>query len=255
VQVGVVAFVAYISVHIAAHVLFNLPFVNLQLVARGGPLVAEAAVARIGESGDREAVAPLQQKLLEEIERQGFGGTTLLDALTQVGGARGWQDLLESGRLGVADRDARAWQAIIQSVRQMSNPYYAEARGGVKSRYLRDEDIEQLFDQLALKLAEHLKASPDGEASLTLLAVMKDRPDLCLKYLELVPNGLRGSLSQAAYDVVRTLDAMKNPSPPGGPYHPGLSREEIVRIGREQVQVADEWAAWTQSKPPVCRLQ
>ena len=83
-----------------------------------------------GESGDSAALPTLQHKLLGEIERQGFPGDNLLDALTQLGGARGWQDLLETRRLGVAGRDARNWRFIINNVREMSSPYYAASRGG-----------------------------------------------------------------------------------------------------------------------------
>ena len=104
---------------------------------------------------------------------------------------------------------ARAWRFIVENVRAMANPLFAEARGGVQSPDFRDEDIARLFDSLALELAERLQAAPDSEASLTLLAVMKERPDLCRKYFEFVPIGLRDSTPQAAVDLVRTLALMK----------------------------------------------
>jgi hypothetical protein len=83
----------------------------------------------------------------------------------------------------------------------------AEARGGVKN--FRDEDIARLFDSLALELAERLRAAPDSEASLTLVSVMKELPDLCRKYFEFVLIGLRDATPQAAVDLVRSLALMK----------------------------------------------
>jgi len=147
--------------------------------------IAGAAVDRIRESGDPAALPRVQQKLLDDLSQQGHFEANLLDALTVVGGAKGWQDLLESERLGVAGREVWAWRFIINNVREMTNPPYAASRGGVKSPYLGEGDIARLFDALALKLAERLKVAADSEASLTLLSVMKGRPDLCTKYSSL----------------------------------------------------------------------
>ena len=41
----------------------------------------------------------------------------LIDTLTVLGSARGWQDLLDSSRLGVAGPAARAWRFIVENVR------------------------------------------------------------------------------------------------------------------------------------------
>ena len=255
IRVGVIAFVGYVSVQLAAHILLNLQIVNLKLVSHANPAVSEAAVDRIRESGDIASVPTLQQKLVEELEQHGvLTGVNLLDTLTQLGGAKGWQDLLESGRLGVAGQDARTCRYIIKNVREMTNPGYAAPRGGVKSPYLRDEDIARLMDALARKLADHLAVTPDSEASLTLLTVMKERPDLCSKYFETVPNGLRDQLSQATYEIVGNLSAIKNGHPPDNAYsyQTYLSKEEIVRIGREQTLIADEWVAWAKSDESPC---
>ena len=120
---GIVVLLCYVSAQLAAHVLLNLHTVNVQLLSHANPAVSEAAVGRIRDVGDSASVPALQQRFLEEVERQGFASTTLLDTLTQLGGAKGWQDLLESGRLGVAGRDARAWRGIISNVREWTNPY------------------------------------------------------------------------------------------------------------------------------------
>jgi hypothetical protein len=254
-RVGVIALLTYMSAQLAAHVLLNLQVVNLQLVSHASPAVSNAAVDRIRESGDSASLPTLQQKFVEEFGRQGFlTGDNLLDTLTLLGGAKGWQDLLESGRLGVAGGDARTWRFVINNVRAMTNPPYADARGGIKSPYFRDADIARLIDALALRLAEHLEVTPDSEASLTLLTLMKERPDLCTKYLAIVPNGLRGQRSQATLEIVGTLAAMRSGQPAGSIYNAQafLSREEIVRVGREQTAVANEWAAWAQSDASPC---
>ena len=175
-RVGTVVLLCYVSAQLAAHVLLNTHAVNVQLLSHANPAVSEAAVGRILDAGDIAAVPALQQRALEEIVRQGYAGSTLLDALTQLGGAKGWQDLLENGRLGVAGRDARAWRGIIQNVREMTNPYYAESRGGVKSPYWRDQDIARLFDALVIRLTEHLKGTADTEASETLRMLTEARP-------------------------------------------------------------------------------
>jgi hypothetical protein len=84
---------------------------------------------------------------------------------------------------------------------------------------------------------------------------MKERPDLCSKYLSLVPNGLRGTFSQATLEVVGNLAAVKSGWPPDSVYNYEtlLPREEIVRVGREQTAVVDEWATWAQSDASPCR--
>ena len=255
-RVGIVVLLGYISAQLAAHVLLNLHVVNVQLLSHANPAVSEAAVDRIRNSGDIASLPALQQKAVEEFARQGFAGPALLDALTQLGGAKGWQDLLESGRLGVAGRDARAWRGIIQNVREMTNPYYADSRGGVTSPYLREQDITRLFDALAMKLAEHLKGTADSEASLTLLTLMKGRPDLCSKYFEIVPNGLRDQVAQATLELVGNLAAIKTGRPPDNTYNYQvfLSRDEIAQIGREPTVVADAWAAWAKSDAAPCRV-
>ncbi len=74
---------------------------------------------------------------------------------------------------------------------------YASSRGGIKSDSLGEEDVAQLFNALALKLAERASTTPDSDTSLTLVYVMKGRPDLCAKYFAAVPNGLRDRTSQA----------------------------------------------------------
>jgi hypothetical protein len=126
-------------------------------VANANPAVADAAVDRIRESGDPAALPRLQQKLVDDFSQRGRLEANLLDALTVVGGAKGWQDLLESERLGVAGREAWAWRFIINNVREMTNPPYAASRGGDKSPYLGEGDIARLSDALALDLAERLK--------------------------------------------------------------------------------------------------
>ena len=113
---------------LAAHVVLNLQSVNLQLVAHESPTVSEAAIERLRDSGDRASLPTLQQEFVEEIERDGLlTRDTLLGALTQLGGAKGWQDLLDSGRLGVTGDDARTWRFVINNVREMTNPPYADA--------------------------------------------------------------------------------------------------------------------------------
>ena len=58
-------------------------------------------------------------------------------------------------------------------------PGYFDVRGGLTTDSYREEDIGRLFDALALALAEYLKTTPDSETALTLLSVLKERPDLC----------------------------------------------------------------------------
>lgn len=244
----------YIGAQVTAHVVLSLQSVNLRLLARASPAVSIAAADRIRDSGDAAAVPALQQKLVEDFNRDERLEAGLIDALTVLGGARGWQDLLDSGRLGVAGSAARAWRSIAENVRAMANPLFAEARGGVHSPDFRDEDIARLFDSLALALVEQLKSAPDGEASLTLLSLMKERPDLCRKYFEFVPVGLRDASTQAAVDVVRLLALMK-----AGPaadfkydYQAIISNDEMSRFARGREAVAEEWIAWAKSNAP-CR--
>jgi hypothetical protein len=159
---------SYAGAQLAPHFLLNLQSVNLRLVAYANPAVADAAVDRIRESGDPAALPRLQQKVIDALSQRGHVEANLLDALTVVGGAKGWQDLLESERLGVAGRDARTWRSIINNVREMTNPPYAASRGGVKSPHFGDGDIARLSDALALELAERLNVAADSEAALTL---------------------------------------------------------------------------------------
>jgi hypothetical protein len=136
-----VAFLLYVSAQFAAHLVFNLQSVNLRLMADSNRAVSNAAVDRIRASGDAAAVPALQQKLVEDFERQRNLEAGLLDALTVLGGARGWQNLLDGGRLGVAGRGAVAWRFVAENVRAMANPLFAEARGGVKSPDFREQDM------------------------------------------------------------------------------------------------------------------
>ena len=253
-RVAIVALFVYMSAQFSAHLLLNLQSVNLRLLANANPAVSIAAASRIRDSGDTGAVPALQQKLVEDFNHDGRLEAGLLDALTVLGGASGWQDLLDSGRLGTAGPAARAWRVIAENVRAMANPLFAEARGGVQSPDFRDEDIARFFDSLALALAERLKTAPDSEASLTLLSVMKERPDLCRKYFEYVPIGLRDAAPQAAVDLVRSLALMK-----AGPsadfkydYQAMISNDEMSRFAKEHEAVAEEWIAWAKSNTP-CR--
>ena len=113
-RTAIVAVFIYISAQFTAHLLLNLPSVNLRLLADVNPAVSIAAANRIRDAGDAAAVPALQQKLVEDFNRDGRLEAGLLDALTVLGGARGWQDLLDSGRLGVAGPAARAWRFIVR---------------------------------------------------------------------------------------------------------------------------------------------
>ena len=253
---GTAVFVAYLGVQLAARVMLNLDPVNLRLVAHANPGVASAAADRLRSTGNAAAVPALQQRLIEQHERQGWVDNSLLDTLTALGGAREWQHLLESGRLGVAGPDARTWRAIVQNVREMSgNPYYASARGGIKSEYLGEQDVARFLDALALELAERERATPDGEASLTLLYVMKGRPDLCAKYFVVVPNGLRDAAPQAAFDLAGNLALIKaGPAADGKyDYQAMIVKDERARLAGDRNALADEWIAWAKSSTPLCR--
>lgn len=253
-RTALVALFIYIGAQFTAHLLLNLQSVNVRLLANANPAVSSAAAGRIRDSGDRDAVPALQQKLLEDFNRDGRLESDLLDALTVLGGAKGWQDLLDSGRLGVTGPAARAWRFIAENVRAMANPQFAEARGGVKSPDFRDEDIARLFDSLALELVERLQAAPDSEASLTLLSLMKERPDLCRKYFAFVPIGLLDATPQASVDLVRSLALMK-----AGPsadfkydYQAMITNDEMLRFAKQRDAVAAEWIEWAKSNTP-CR--
>ena len=252
---GVAVLVAYVGAHVAARVALSLDAVNLRLLAHANPGVARAAADRLLASGNAAAIPAMQQRLLEQHERQGWVDNSLLDALTALGGAKEWQDLLESGRLGVAGRDARTWRSIVQNVREMSsNPYYASSRGRITTRHLGEQDVAQLWDALALKLAERSRTTPDAEASVTLLYVMKGRPDLCAKYFADVPSGLREDASQAVYDLAVNLALVKaGPSADGKyDYQEALVKDETARLTGDRNARADEWIAWAKSTTPLC---
>jgi hypothetical protein len=253
-RTAIVGLFIYVSAQFIAHLLLNLQSVNIRLMADANPGVSIAAVNRIRDSGDTAAVPALQRKLVEDFERDGSLEAGLLDALTVLGGASGWHDLLDSGRPGIIGPAARAWRFIAENVRAMANPLFAEARGGVKSPEFREEDIARLFDSLARALAERLRTAPDSEASLTLLAVMKERPDLCRKYFELVPIGLRDAKPQAAVDLVRSLALMKAGPSADFKYDDQamITNNEMSRFARERDAVGEEWIAWAKSNTP-CR--
>jgi hypothetical protein len=253
-RTAIVAFLIYMGAQVAAHVLLNLQSVNVRLMADTNPAVSIGAVNRIRESGDTAAVPVLQQKLIADFEREGRLESSMLDALTVLGGAKGWQDLLDSGRLGVAGPAARAWRVIAEKVRDIANPWVAETLGGVQSPDFTDEDITRLFDSLALALVERLQSVPDSEASLTLLSVMKERPDLCRKYFAFVPIGLRDTRMQVPVDVVRMLALMKaGPSSDGQyDYQERMTNDEMSRFDKDRPAVAEEWIVWAKSNTP-CR--
>jgi hypothetical protein len=246
------ALVLYLSAQVTAHVLLNRQSVNVRLMADTNRAVSAAAVDRIRDSGDAHAVPVLQQKLVEDFELQRDVEAGLLDALTVLGGAKGWQDLLESGRIGVTGPAARVWRFIVENVRAMANPQFAEARGGVKSPDFRDEDIARLFDAIALALTERLKTAPDSEASLALLSVMKERPDLCQKYFAFVPIGLRDATPQAAVDLVRSLALMKagRSADFKYDYQAMITKNEMSRFAQDRDAVAEEWIAWGKVNTP-----
>lgn len=253
-RIAIVGLLLYFSAQGIAHLLLNLQAVNIRLMAHANPGVSMAAVNRIRDSGDAAALPVLQRKLVEDFERDGTLEAGMLDALTALGGARGWQGLLESGRLGVAGPAVHAWRFIVENVRSMANPLFAESRGGVPSRGFSDQDVESLFDTLALALAARLQAAPDGIASLTLLAVMKERPDLCRRYFQFVPMGLRDASTQAAADLVAVLALMRaGPSADGRyDYQAMIRKDEVYRFNRDRGAVAAEWIAWAKENAP-CR--
>jgi hypothetical protein len=81
-RTAVLVLLIYIGAQFTAHLLLSLQSVNLRLMADANPAVSMAAVDRIRESGDAAAVPALQQKLVEDFERQGNIEAGLLDTLT-----------------------------------------------------------------------------------------------------------------------------------------------------------------------------
>jgi hypothetical protein len=61
-------------------------------------------------------------------------------------------------------------------------------------------------------------------------------------------------LSQATYDLVGNLAAIKSGLPPDSRYNyqSFLAKDEIIRLGREQAGIAEEWAAWARSDAAPC---
>ncbi len=255
---GILLLVAYIAAQVGAHVVLNRQDVNLRLLADPNRGVSRAAVARLAASGDGGAVPALQDRFMQAFEDYGNADESLIVTLTQLGGAKGWQDLLESGRLGVRENEARMWQRIIRFVRYMADPEYAAMHGAAKTAYLSDEDIARLSDALASRLAEVLRVTPDSDASLTLIAVMYGRRDLCAKYFVLVPNGLRDQTNrdQTNVELARVLAAIKQGQSPDTTdvFLGSLAKEDIVRLEQEPAAVADEWASWAASEAAPCRV-
>ena len=250
---GILLLAAYIAAQIGAHVALNQQAVNLRLLADPNPGVSRAAVARLAASGDAGAVPGLQDRFMQAFEDYGNADEALIVTLTQLGGAKGWQDLLESGRLGVRENEARMWQRIIRFVRYMADPEFAAMRGGAKTAYLRDEDIARLSEALASRLAEALRVTPDSDASLTLIAVMYGQRDLCARYFVLVPIGLR---DQPNVELARVLAAIKQGQSPDTTdvFLGDLAKEDLVRLEQEPAAVADEWASWAASEAAPCRV-
>jgi hypothetical protein len=255
---GILLLVAYIAAQLGAHVMLNQQAVNLRLLADPNPGVSRAAVARLAASGDGGAVPTLQGRFMQAFEDYGNADEALIVTLTQLGGAKGWQDLLESGRLGVRENEARMWHRIIRFVRYMADPEYAAMRGAAKTAYLGEEDIARLSDALASRLAEVLRVTPDSDASLTLIAVMNGQRDLCAKYFVLVPNGLRDQTNRDKTNVelARVLAAIKQGQSPdtADAFLGSLAKEDIIRLEQEPAAVADEWASWAASEAAPCRM-
>ena len=255
---GILLLVAYIAAQIGAHVVLNRQDVNLRLLADPNRGVSRAAVARLAASGDSGAVPALQDRFMQAFEDYGNADEALIVTLTQLGGAKGWQDLLESGRLGVRENEARMWHRIIRFVRYMADPEYAAMHGAAKTAYQSDEDIARLSDALASRLAEVLRVTPDSDASVTLIAVMYGRRDLCAKYFVLVPNGLRDQTNrdQTNVELARVLAAIKQGQSPdtADVFLGSLAQEDIVRLEQEPAAVADEWASWAASEAAPCRV-
>jgi hypothetical protein len=255
---GIVLLVAYIAAQVGAHVMLNQQAVNLRLLADPNPGVSRAAVARLAASGDDGAVPALQDRFMQAFEDYGNADEALIVTLTQLGGAKGWQELLESGRLGARENEARMWHRIIRFVRYMADPEYAAMRGAAKTAYLSDEDIARLSDALAGRLADVLRVTPDSDASLTLIGVMYGQRDLCAKYFVLVPNGLRDQTNrdQTNVELARVLAAIKQGQSPdtADAFFASLAKEDIIRLEQEPAGVADEWASWAASEAAPCRV-
>ena len=255
---GIFLLVAYIAAQLGAHLVLNQQAVNVRLLADPNPGVSNAAVARLAASGDGGAVPALQDRFMQTFERYGNADEALIQTLTQLGGAKGWQDLLESGRLGVRKNEARMWRFIIRNVRDMADPEYAVMHGADKTAYLGDEDIARLSAALAGRLAEALLVTPDSDASLTLVAVMKGQRDLCAKYFVLVPNGLRdqSSRDRTNVELARVLAAIKQGQSPDTTdvFLGALTQEDATRLAQEPAVVADEWASWAASEAAPCRV-
>jgi hypothetical protein len=252
-RLGILLLVTYIAAQLGAHVVLNQQAVNLRLLADPNHAVSNAAVARMAASGDSGAVPALHDRFMQDFEQWGNSDESLIVTLTQLGGAKGWQDLLESGRLGVRENEARMWHRIIRFVRYMSDPEYAAMHGAGKTFYLGDEDIARLSDALASRLAEVLRVTPDSDASLTLIAVMNGQRHLCAKYFVLVPNGLR---DQPNVELARVLAAIKQGQSPDTTdvFLASLAQEDIIRLEQEPAAVADEWASWAASEAAPCRV-
>ena len=78
-----------------------------------------------------------------------------------------------------------------------------------------DAAVERIRDAGDTASLPALQQKADSEAALTLLMLMKNRPDFCEKYFEIVPNGLRDTVSQATVDVARILaKSHESPCPP-----------------------------------------
>ena len=105
---------------------------------------------------------------------------------------------------------------MIRNVRYMADPEYAAMHGGIRTPFLRDEDIARLSDALASRLAERGRGTPDSDASLALIAVMNGRRDLCAKSFAVVPNGLRDQrkLSSPAYTQRSRVASLPMPPTP-----------------------------------------
>ena len=260
---GILLLVAYIAAQIGAHVALNLQAVNLRLLADTNRGVSKAAVARLAASGDSAAVPALQDRFMQAFENYGTADDALVMTLTQLGGAKGWQDLLESGRLGVRENEARMWQRLIRLVRHMADPEFAAMQGRAKTAYLGDEDIARLSDALASRLAEVLRETPDSDAALTLIAVMYGRRDLCAKYFVFVPIGLRDQTNRdptnrdpTNVQLARTLTVIKQGQSPDTTeaFVGDLAQEDLIRLEQEPAVVADEWASWAASEAAPCRV-
>ena len=100
--------------------------------------------------------------------------------------------------------------------------------------------------------------TPDSDASLTLIAVMNGRRDLCVKYFVLVPNGLRDHTNrdQTHVELARVLAAIKQGQSPDttNVFLGSLTQEDLMRLEQEPTVVAGEWASWAASEAAPCRV-